>query len=102
MGFKINEYDECRFNKMINGKQYTIQFHVDKLKLSHLQQEELDKIIDYLNDIFGSDGEILLALYGKIQEYLGMTINWSEDGKVIFTMYDYLEDILAKASDDFN
>ena len=99
MGFEMNDYDECTFNKMINGKQCTIQFHVDDLKLSHLQQQELDNIIDHLNGIFGSEGELLAASYGKIHEYLGMTIDWSVDGKVIFTMYDYLEDILAEAPD---
>ena len=31
-----------------------------------------------------------------------MTIDWSVDGKVIFTMYDYLENILAEAPDDFD
>ena len=31
-----------------------------------------------------------------------MTIDWSIDGKVIFTMYNYLEDILAEAPDDFD
>ena len=31
MGFEMNDYDECTFNKMINGKQCTIQFHVDDL-----------------------------------------------------------------------
>ena len=41
-------------------------------------------------------------MYGKIHEYLGMTIDWSVDGKVIFTMYNYLEDILAEAQDDFD
>ena len=98
----MNNYDECTFNKMINGKQCTIQFHVDNLKLSHLEQQELDNIINHLNDIFGSEGELLAASYGKIHEYLGMTIDWSVDGKVIFTMYDYLEDILAEAPEDFD
>ena len=102
MGFEMNEYDECTFNKMINDHQCTIQFHIDDLKLSHLQQGELDKIIDQLNEVFGSEGELLVASYGKVHEYLGMTIDWSVDGKVIFTMYDYLEDILAEAPDDFN
>ena len=31
-----------------------------------------------------------------------MTIDWSVDGKVIFTMYDYLENILAEAPDNFD
>ena len=102
MGFEMNDYDECTFNKMINGKQCTIQFHVDDLKLSHLEQQELDKIVDHLNDIFGSEGELLVASYGKIHEYLGMTVDWSVDGKVTFTMYDYLNNILAEAPDDFD
>ena len=95
MGFEMNDYDKCTFNKMINGKQCTIQFHVDDPKLSHLQQQELDNIINHLNNIFGSEGELLAASYGKIHEYLGMTIDWSVDWKFIFTMYDYLEDILG-------
>ena len=33
MGFKTNGYDECTFNKMIDGYQCTIQVHVDDLKL---------------------------------------------------------------------
>jgi hypothetical protein len=98
MGFKMNAYDECTFNRMINGKQCTIQFHVDDLKLSHMTQGVLDKIIDDLNYIFCSEGEMLAASYGSIHEYLGMTIDWSDKGRVIFTMYDYLEDILAEAS----
>ena len=70
--------------------------------MNHLQQQELDNIINHLNNIFGSKGELLAASYGKIHEYLGMTIDWSVDRKVIFTIYDYLEDILAEAPDDFN
>ena len=31
-----------------------------------------------------------------------MTIDWSVDEKVIFTMYDYLEDILAEVPDNFD
>ena len=31
-----------------------------------------------------------------------MTIDWYVDGKVIFTMYDYLEDILTEEPDDFD
>ena len=34
-GFKLNDYDNCVANKMINGKQCTIVWHVDDLKISH-------------------------------------------------------------------
>ena len=45
MGFEMNAYEECTFNKMVDGKQCTIQFHVDDLKLSHVNQGVLDGII---------------------------------------------------------
>ena len=35
-GFEINPYDCCVANKMVNGKQCTILWHVDDLKISHV------------------------------------------------------------------
>ena len=87
---------------MVNGYQCTIQVHVDDLKLSHVQQEELNKIICQLNDVFGSDGDLLTALYRKIHEYMEMIIDWTIEGNVVFTMYGYLEDSLAEAPPDFD
>ena len=46
---------------------------------------------------------------GDIHEYLGLTINFSgrynpddpnKTGQVVFTMYDYIEDIIASAPPD--
>ena len=34
-GFVINAYDQCVANKVVNGSQFTITWHVDDLKLSH-------------------------------------------------------------------
>ena len=99
-GFIINDYDECTFNKMVNGKQLTVQFHVDDLKISHMDEIVIKDMVKDLNGIFGTNGTLLEASYGKIHEYLGMTIDFSEEGLVKFTMYDYLEDILAESPDD--
>ena len=87
---------------MIKGYQCTIQVHVDDLKLSYLHQDKLDKIIDALNEIFGSDGDLLTASYGNVHDYLGMKIDWTTEGMVLFTMYNYLEDILDEAPSDFD
>jgi hypothetical protein len=38
IGFVINPYDPCVANKMIDGKQMTIIFHVDDCKLSHCKR----------------------------------------------------------------
>ena len=37
-GYKVNLYDRCTFNKMVDGSQLTIQFHVDDLKVLHGSQ----------------------------------------------------------------
>jgi hypothetical protein len=73
-GLIINDYDECTFNKMINGKQLTVQFHVDDLRISHMEDNVIINMVKDLNGIFGQDGTLLEASYGKVHEYLGMTI----------------------------
>ena len=35
-GFKLNDYNKCIENKTIKGKQCTIIWHVDDLKISHM------------------------------------------------------------------
>ena len=35
MGFEVNPYDPCVANKIVNGSQCTIVWHVDDLKVSH-------------------------------------------------------------------
>jgi hypothetical protein len=54
-GFKLNPYDPCVANKMVNGKQFTITWHVDDLKLSHVDVKEVDKTIEWLKSIYGED-----------------------------------------------
>jgi len=39
---KLNEYDPSVANKMINGKQCTIIWHVDDLKLSHVEKKVVE------------------------------------------------------------
>ena len=52
-GFELNPYDPCIANKMINGQQMTVTWHVDDLKMSH--KSELDtKFIVYLGKLYGN------------------------------------------------
>ena len=37
---------------------------------------------------------------GHIHEYLGITIDYSIAGKVVFTIFDYLEELIVKADED--
>ena len=54
LGFELNPYDPCMANKVINGQQCTIVWHVDDLKMSHTQQEVLDDIIEKLTRKYGN------------------------------------------------
>eukprot|EP00980_Cylindrotheca_fusiformis_P023682 scaffold10769_cov79-Cylindrotheca_fusiformis.AAC.1 len=43
-GFALNPYDRCVANKDINGKQCTIGWHVDDLKISHVDNDVIEGI----------------------------------------------------------
>ena len=38
MGFEVNPYDPCVANKIVNGKQMTIYWHMDDLKVSYVEK----------------------------------------------------------------
>ena len=47
-GFRINPYDMCVANKMIGRKQLTVFWHVDDLKISCVDANEVPKMIQWL------------------------------------------------------
>eukprot|EP00957_Ditylum_brightwellii_P001556 121820-Ditylum_brightwellii.AAC.1 len=56
--FVINPYDWCVANKEINGKQCTIVWHVDDLKISHVDQKVVDGIITNLQEKYGKEAPL--------------------------------------------
>ena len=82
-GFKINENDRCMANKKSNGRQCTITWYVDNLKISHVDKAEVDQILQKLNNKFQKNSP-LMTTRGKILEYLGRTINYRQKRKVQF------------------
>ena len=46
-GFKINPHDKCVANKIINGKQCSIVWHIDDNKASHVGNKLVAEVIDY-------------------------------------------------------
>ena len=51
-GFEMNPYEPCCWNKVINGKQFTIVFHVGDLKLNHKNPKVVSAIISKLESIY--------------------------------------------------
>ena len=97
----MNPYDKCVANKKINGKQCTIIWHVDDLKISHVEKKVVDDIIKRLKDKFGQEGP-LSSSSGKILEYLGMTLDYSSKNKVKISMYEYVDMLLTELPNDMN
>ena len=52
LGYKLNPYDKCVANKIINGKQCTIAWHVDDAIASHEEQMILDELGEQMQKDF--------------------------------------------------
>jgi hypothetical protein len=97
MGFEINPYDWCVANKTVNGRQCTVLWHVDDLKISHVDANVVTEIIKNIDREFGVEAPITINR-GKVHDYLGMTLDYSKDGKVSVKMLDYVEGMLDTAT----
>ena len=49
-GFKLNEYDKCAANKTTRQKQCTIIWHVDKIKISHVDKYMVEDIVEKISN----------------------------------------------------
>ena len=64
-GFTVNNYDGCVVNKIVQGSQLTVMWHVDDLKVSHTSQDIVDKFIHDMEHEFNK--ESLLSVSTKKQ-----------------------------------
>jgi Reverse transcriptase (RNA-dependent DNA polymerase) len=93
-GYVPNPYDYCVVNKMINGKQCTIGWHVDDLKISHVDSKVVDQVIDMLDIEYGKETPMNKSR-GKVHDYLGMILDFSKPGELTVDMVDYIKTIIA-------
>jgi hypothetical protein len=90
-GFKVNPFDPCVANATVNGTQMTICWHMDDLKVSHVDQKEVTKFGEWLSKTYG----VSVATHrGKVHDYLGMIFDFSEKGKVMINMIKYIKGII--------
>ena len=85
MGFALNPHDPCVANKIVERTQITIAWHVDDLKISHASAKEVTKMIKRIEDLHGE----VRVKRGKIHDYLGMTLDFAEVGKMTINITDY-------------
>ena len=98
-GFTPNKYDNCVVNKTINGHQMTVVGHMDDLKVSHVDVEEVDKFIMQIEETFGTDAPLSVSC-GKIHDYLGMNLDFRTKGEVQIDMEHYIDMMIHDAPED--
>jgi hypothetical protein len=101
-GYEINPCDWCVANKMVNGKQCTVLWHVDDLTLSQVDPAVVESLLDLLNGVCGKLSPFLVTTRGKTHDHLGMTLDYAKDSKVKIAMKDYIEEMLAETPDDMD
>ena len=69
---------------------------MDDLIVSHMDQRVLDNFIEALNKKFGKEKK-LEETKVLVHDHLGLTIDFLLPLKVLFSMFDYLEDIVVEA-----
>ena len=98
MGFTLNPYDECVANMIINGQQCTITWHVDDLKISHVEKTVVSSVISKIEQEFGS----MSVTRGNLHTYVGMDIKYMSDGAVTISVNDYLHEAIDDFPEDIN
>jgi hypothetical protein len=71
---------------MIDRKQCTVLWHVNECVNAD--------VIKIINDEFGNEFPITITRV-KVHDYLGVTLDYSEKGKVKIKMMDYVDKMLA-------
>lgn len=98
-GFACNPYDWCVINKVIPGKQFTIVWYVDDLKLSHVDASVVDAVLELLKKEFGQQMELTVRR-GKMHDYLGFQFDFLTDKKVTMTMNDFIQELIKECPDN--
>ena len=85
-------------NKIVDGAQLTVVWHVGDLKVSHVDAGVVTRMSMWLQKTYErlfDDGSGAMKLKrGKIHEYLGMQLDFSVAGQVKITMFDYIQEML--------
>ena len=82
--------------KMVNGIQMIVIWHVDDLNVSNKSEFLITRFAYYLISIYVG----LSSSLGKVHDYLGMHIEFSEKGKLQVSMIPYLINVLKELPEE--
>ena len=75
---------------MINSKQHSVTWHVDNLKISHVDPAINTQLIGSLVKIYGNK---IIISRGKVNYYLGMDLDMSVEEVTGISIIKYLKKI---------
>ena len=87
MGFRINPYEKCIANKMINGKQCTLAWYMDDNKVSHEDPEVVTLVIAEIESYWKG----LTVHRGNNLTFLGMDIEFNDNKTVSISTPEYID-----------
>ena len=92
MGYKINAYDPCVANKIIEGTQSTIVWYVDDNKISHQSYDVNTETIRAIESHFGA----MTITRGDEHEFLGMKLRFDRKQRTVrVSMKSYIEEAIC-------
>ena len=68
-------------------------FHVDNLKISHMDSSVVTRVIEALSKRYGEIMPITISR-GRVHDYLGMTFNYTNSEQVTIHIYQYIDEFL--------
>ena len=90
--FVFNPYDACVANRIVDGKQHTIRFHVDDLMSSHVDKRVNDKFFHWLQNKYG-EHKAVDEHRGPKHDYLGVNYIFHK-GYLEIDTRAYVQDML--------
>ena len=98
-GFVFNDYDPCVANRIVEDKQHTVRFHVDDVLSSHVDEKVNDRFAIWCQEKYGSLKEVEIRR-GQIHQFLGMELDFSEDGVCKVKQFGHIEDMISMYADE--
>jgi hypothetical protein len=93
VNFIANPEDPCIFNRIeSDGTQTTVALHVDDLLVTAATLRALQAFTSEMQQQYGD----VTVHSGPIVSYLGLTMNWSQSGKVFITQEGFITDLLSE------
>jgi hypothetical protein len=99
-GLQVNPYNPCVANmETKSGKQLTVIWHMDNLMASCKDDFEVTKFSCYLRKIYGTK----LSMHtGQKHKYLGMDMEFNEDGMLEVSMITYLKNVIEQFPEEIS